>query len=157
MRPTRLPCTHKIASALARSLLVTCALLLTACGSGPRITFIPDGGSYTSEEVLERADEADTREASDLTAEEAPEARQRALATLRTRGESASEAADTITRVFPPDTASVPVLVEAARVDGRRVWLIVEAWGGREGPLDARRVWVVDSETDEVVSSATRR
>ncbi|MBE0476640.1 MAG: hypothetical protein IBX62_06050 [Coriobacteriia bacterium] len=148
---------HRCATRLRAlaAVAVLAPLLLTACRADPRIRYIPDGGTYTMEEALRRMEAADTGAARALSADEVPEARQAALAALRSIDASASALADLITSAFPFDTRSVPVLAEAAMVDGSEAWILVEAWGGREGALTSRRVWVLDRASGGVVSSAT--
>lgn len=131
------------------------ASLLLGCGARPDITFIPDGTSYTSDSVVALARTVDMGEAPKLDAEDAPQARADVLASLRSRNADASAFADLMTRTFASGTRSVPVYAEAATVDGRAAWVVVEAWGGSSGPLDKRRVWVLARDSGAVISSAT--
>lgn len=129
--------------------------LLVGCSQKPRIQFIPDGGTYTTDSAMEAARAVDIGAAADLDVEDAAEARQDALASLRSVEGSASAFADLFTKTFPADTRSVPVYAEGAEVDGRPAWIVVEAWGGRSGGLDKRRIWILTQGAGDVISSGT--
>lgn len=139
-----------------RFLLVIVAFaLLAGCAQKPRIQFIPEGGSYTTDAAMDAARAVDLSAVSALDTENVAEDRQDALASLRSSDGGASELADLITSTFAADTRSVPVYAEAATVDGRAAWIVVEAWGGRSGPLDKRRIWILARETGDIISSGT--
>jgi len=129
---------------------------LVACG-GPSVEFVDSDATYTSAQTQIVLEQTDTSRFEDDPTSEAVTLRSKALAQLRSQGESAASAADLITDTFPPQTRSVPVYVESAVVDGIPAYLIVEAWGPAEGALDRKRLWVIDAETGDVLFSAAAR
>lgn len=149
--PPRTP--HRTASILALIAL----LALAACSSAPSVSFVDRGASYTLREAEQRAKAVDAGAAGRVRVEDASAARQTALTGLRTQGALAGKAADLLTSAFPVGTRSVPVYAEAAKVDGRDAWIVVEAWGGRTGTLTLRRLWVFDRTTGAVASASTWR
>jgi hypothetical protein len=131
---------------------------LASCSSAPELVFDPDGeAEYTLEELEEYTAEADPAPAEGVVVSEAAETREQLLIELRTRGDEGRELATMLTEGFPPETASVPVLAEAAFVDGQEVWLVVEAWGDEEGELTHRRLWVFAREDGTLVHALSVR
>ena len=127
-----------------------------ACG-GPSVEFVESDTAYTSTQTQFVLERTDTSRFKDEPTSEAVALRSKALAQLRSQGDTAARAADLITDTFPPRTRSVPVYVERAVVDGVPSYLIIEAWGPAEGALDRKRLWVIDAETGDVVFSAAAR
>lgn len=84
-----------------------------------------------------------------------PALREERLLDLRANGSEASQLADALTRDFPSETASVPLLIEKATVDDTDVWLVVEAWGAKDGELSRRRLWVLDRATFSVLAASS--
>lgn len=121
--------------------LVT-VFVLSACAGQARVTYIPDGGAYTVEDLSGALAESDPGSAARVKAEDALAARQEALADLRTHGDDAARLADTLTSEFPTDSTAVPYSVEVATFDGEPAWIVFEAWGDAGEALDSRRVWV---------------
>lgn len=122
------------------TLLATVAL--TACGSASRVTYIPEGAAYTSESIVAALEASDAGPASRVTAEEAPEVRQAALADLRTNGDEAARLADMLTAEFPSDVLAVPYAVEHGTYEGEDAWIVFESWTGEGPDLSGRRIWV---------------
>ena len=144
-----------MATVLAAALLVSG---LTSCSSGPELVFNPEGDTeYTLEELEEYTADADTSPAGGVDVSEAAGAREELLIELRTSGDEGTALATMLTDGFPPETASVPVLAEAAVVDGQDVWLVVEVWGDDEGELVHRRLWVFDQEDGTLVHALSVR
>lgn len=132
------------------------ALVVTAAGCahrGPQ--FVDENRTYTMSNVSGVLDVADTSPLKTVPVSESQRLRHNALASLRSEGKRASAAANLITSIFPPDAKAVPVYVERAHVDGRAVFLIVEAIGPHDGDLKDKRLWVVDTKGD-VLFSATK-
>lgn len=88
---------------------------------------------------------------------EAQELRQSALASLREKGAAQSDLANLLTEMFPQDPRSVPYYAEAANVDGKNAWIVLEIWGPEGGNLDNGRMWVFDRNSGEVMTSTTYR
>ena len=131
-----------------------CALvLLSACTPQITVTYVPEGGSYTADDLDQVLDAANLGSTADLSTEEAPKARQEALASLRLHGDDASALADSLTRDFPVDVASVPVVVERGEYEGAPAWIVVEAWGDAGEQLAHRRVWVFSFDTRDVIAA----
>ena len=139
---------------LTRSTRVIVALIalvaLVACGRAG-LEYIPNGSTYTLKQAEEMASSVALLGVDSISAEEALKLRQERLSELRAEGTGPSRLADTLTRDFPSDTSSVPIRVESATVDGRSVWLVVEAWGDKDGSLTRRRLWIFDSTSFVVV------
>lgn len=133
------------------------ALALAGCGRDTVIVYMPEGGSYTLAEAGDVARSVDVTPLEKVTSEEVSDTRQEYLTDLRGHGADASLVADALTRDFPLDTAAVPLLVEAAEVDGHQVWLIVEAWAEDGGTLSHRRLWLLDRDTLDLVDSMSFR
>lgn len=139
-----------IAVALALPLLVSCA--------PSRAPLLVHGDDLTMQQAMDVARTADVSKVKDVDVEDASEARSQALVAIRREGgEEAGRLADLLTRDFPENTRSVPVLVEDATVDGVPAWIVVEAWGGRTGRLTHRRVWVFSRDNGRLLRSASFR
>jgi hypothetical protein len=129
------------------------AASLVACGTAARLTFIPDGGSYTVEDLPALLASADLSAVSSTTTEDGSRLRQEMLTSLRRQGDDAAALADTLTREFPPEVTSVPVVVERATYDGSPAWIVIESWGEEGGTLSHRRLWVFSYEERAVVAA----
>ena len=131
-----------------------CALvLLGACTARTTVNYVSEGGSYAAEDLDRLLTTVDLGSIAGLSAEEAPKARQEALASLRLHGDDASALADSLTREFPVDVASVPVIVERGEYEGAPAWIVVEAWGDTGEQLAHRRVWVFSFDTRDVIAA----
>jgi hypothetical protein len=120
--------------------------------------FDPEGDAeYTLDELESYTAEADASPTDGVDVSEAAEVREELLVELRTSGDDGAAVATMLTDGFPPETASVPVLAEAAVVDGQDVWLVVEAWGDDEGELTHRRLWVFDQKDGALVHALSVR
>jgi len=144
---------------VALAALVALAVLTPAagCSRGPSARYVADGGAHTLADVERSAAGVSLGDAAAVKVEDAPRVRQQVLARLRSNGASAGQAADLMTREFPVETKAVPLHVEAATVDGKAVWIVVEAWADRTGDLKYRRLWVFDRTTSYVLDSKTYR
>lgn len=118
------------------------ALAVSSCASTSEVNFIPEGGSYAASDLEQALVESDAGASAEVTADDAPEVRQDALANLRTHGEQAAELADLLTREFPADVTAVPYQVELGTYEGEQAWLVYEAWGEPDSELSFRRIWV---------------
>lgn len=135
-------------------------LLLTtaACGSPSHVTFIPEGGSYKVGDLISTLDAANPPAAhARVSPEDIPEARQEALADLRSQGDDAAALADTLTSQFPHDVAAVPFSVERGQLDGRPAWIVIESWGDPGGQLEFRRLWVFSYDDLSVLAAHSIR
>lgn len=128
-------------------------LSLAGCASGTP-AFVPNGGEYTHDEALAMARDEDASEHAGRPVSEAPRLRQEFLSDLRLQDEPGPTFAELYTAVFPAPARAVPVRVEAATVDGRSAWLIIEVWGPEGGRLENRRLWILDRESGQVISSS---
>ncbi|MBF4509766.1 MAG: hypothetical protein ISP10_04720 [Aeromicrobium sp.] len=142
---------------LALSVLLVVALTLTGCGGADIVTYIPDGGSYTSEDLTEALRTADLRSVASVAPDEIAQTRQSALAELRQNGDEAAALADVLTSDFPTDVLSVPVHIEVAEFEGRSVWLVIEASADDDGSLTSRRLWVFARDSLDLLAAISGR
>lgn len=117
-------------------------LMLVACTSASRVTYIPEGSPYTAEGLVEALEASDAGPASRVTADEALELRQSALADIRANDDQAARLADMLTAEFPTDVLAIPYAVEHGTYDGEDAWIVFEAWTADGPTLSGRRVWV---------------
>lgn len=129
------------------------AALLVACAPRVALSYLPEGGSYTAADVGQVLDRSELARAAKVPTDEAPALRQQALASLRRHGEDAAALADTLTRDFPADAASVPLVVERATFEGKPAWVVAEVWGDAGGTLSHRRLWVFSYDDRAVIAA----
>lgn len=144
---------HRYAPVLA----VLAALAISGCAEQARVTYIPEGGAYTADDLSAALDDSDPGSASRVTAADALTVRQEALADLRTHGDDAARLADVLTSEFPADTAAVPYAVEIGAFKGEPAWIVFEAWGDVGEPLTHRRVWVFSRDDLSVLAADSVR
>ncbi|MCX8006637.1 MAG: hypothetical protein N3B11_00775 [Coriobacteriia bacterium] len=144
---------HMIPVAVAWALL---AVIATGCAS-TTLRYRDGNRALTRENVVEIARETDLGEVGKASASEAQDLRTQALTELRSHGQDAQRLADALTAQLPSDYAGVPVYVEAANVEGRACWIVVEARpaSDSESRLSSRRYWVFDRDDFAVVESGT--
>lgn len=130
-------------------------LVLAGCGR-PAVRFIPEGGQYSLPDARAKARTLSSPYSHTAT-DDAADARKTALVGLRREGTVGAEAADILTARFPSDASGVPYYVEAATINGRAAWFVVEATPGSDGKLSARRLWVLDRKTGTVRTSSAIR
>lgn len=138
------------------TLLVATLMLVTGCADSG-LEYIPSGGTYSMQEAQTLASNTSIDAVKDTKTSDAPALRSKRLATLRAEGPDGTALADALTLDFPSDTASVPLRIESALVDGDAVWLIIEAWGDKGGTLTHRRMWLLDRQDLQVVGSSSFR
>ncbi|NTU71077.1 MAG: hypothetical protein HGB10_04575 [Coriobacteriia bacterium] len=130
------------------------ALAMTGCGvDGP--TWADKGAVYDNDSALEVQSGVDTSALAEKPTADSAKLRHQALAALRRQGESASAAADLLTKTFPSDINGVPVYVERCTFSGAPAVLVVEATGPKDGKLSSTRLWVV-SDTGEILFAGSR-
>lgn len=144
-----------IRSGMTAALAVALCLVLAGCSTS--FEYVPDGGEYTLAQTQELAQDTPLGKAAEIRTADANAERVERLTELRGHGEVADALADALTSDFPPEHAAVPLLVEAATVDGKPAWVIVEAWGEEDGNLSHKRLWVLDRATYAVVASSSFR
>lgn len=138
----------------ALMLLLAATVALVGCTArGPVLE--TDGAPLDTAGVEQLAKAADLAPADGIDVEQAPDARTRVLAELRTRGAIGDRAASLLTAGFPERTAAIPVLVRVCTVDGRRAIVVVEAYGSAAGPLTHRRLWVFDAKTGAIIRASS--
>lgn len=142
-------------AALLAGVLLATTLVLASCCAAKSVQWIPDGEPLTRADIERLARTADISSASDLTTEEAPDARAEVLVWLRRQGPDGERSASLLTQGFPERTASVPVHVQIASLEGTRSLVVVEAYGGASGKLTRRRVWVFDFQSGQLTDSAS--
>jgi len=123
------------------------AVLLASCAPAHRVTYIPEGGSYTVDDLARLLDEADLGAAVRIDTSDAVDERQSTLADLRREGDDTGRLADTLTLDFPADLATY---------EGAEAWVVIEAWGEEGGSLTHRQLWVL-SYDDGAVLAALRK
>jgi hypothetical protein len=138
----------------ALCLLLLTALVVPGCASPSRVTYIPEGGSYTAGDLADALDDTDPGAAARVKSDEAAEVRQESLANLRRMGDEAAALADMLTSQFPTDTTAIPYRVERGLFDAQPAWIVYEAWGDPGEALSGRRVWVF-SQSDLAVLAAS--
>lgn len=141
---------------VAALLFVTVAAV-TGCDR-TEITFVSEGASYTLSEVEEvHAAVTPPPSVAGRPVADAPELRRDALTALRARGGEPAELADFLTELTSGGDRSVPYYGEAATVDGKESWVVLEAWGAEGAALDSTRLWVFERGTGAIVYSSARR
>lgn len=133
------------------------ALSAVGCASASRVTYIPEGASYTAESLAESLEASDAGSAADVTTEEASDVRQSALADLRSHGDEAARLADVLTSEFPAGVAAVPYAIEHGSYEDQDAWIVFEAWGDAGGTLSSRRVWVFANDDLAVLAAQSAR
>lgn len=144
-------------SAFGRTALMlglAAAVALSGCGAR-KLVLETDGAPLDAAGVARLAKTADLAPADGIDVSQAPDARTRVLAELRTRGEIGDRTASLLTTGFPERTAAIPVLVRACTVDGRKAIVVVEAYGSAAGPLTHRRLWVFDANTGAIIRASS--
>lgn len=136
--------------------LVSIGLLSAwGCSSSTRISYIPDGGAYTADDLGEVIDSTDPGDTRGLPADEVGASRQEALANLRTHGQEAGALADALTHQFPVDVNAVPIEVRSATYEGAPVWIVVESWGDAGQALSSLRLWVFSANDLTLVTAVS--
>lgn len=136
-------------------LVLLAALAVPACAAQARITYIPEGGDYTTEDLPDALNDPAPRSISRVAADDAPAIRQEVLADLRTHGDEAARLADVLTSDFPAGTAAVPYAVEIGTFEDEPAWIVYEAWGEAGEPLTLRRVWVFSRDDLSVLAASS--
>ena len=140
---------QRVASVIA---LIALAIALSGCSSA-EMTYVAAGGTYTGVTVGELATTIDEPSFAGASAEQAEDLRHNQLADLRSQGDSQATLADILTEDFPSTSTSAPYYAEAAVVDDRDTWVVLEMWGSPGGTLDRQRLWVLERESGEIVLS----
>jgi hypothetical protein len=143
-------------AACAAIVALAAALVLTGCVPAKPV-FDLSGAPLTVAQAESLAKSADLASVASVDVAHAPQARQRVLADLRATGATGDRAATLLTKGFPPDAASVPVLVRVGAVDGRTCLIAVEAWGDASGALTHRRLWLFDFGTEQLIKAGSYR
>jgi hypothetical protein len=55
----------------------------------------------------------------------------------------------------PEGAAAITVEVRPGTARGRKIWILVQAWGYRGKTTDKARVWLIDASTGRIVDSAS--
>jgi hypothetical protein len=127
--------------------------ILAACSRLGTVTYIPDGGSYTSEDLEGLLASADLGRTAETPVNEAVALRQEALADLRQYGDEAADLADALTSDFPADLPAVPITVELGMFEGAPAWFVTEAAADADGTLTYRRLWVLSRSDRSVIAA----
>lgn len=139
---TRLPAVFAIIALLASSVGCT----------GRPVQFVDAGRSYTASTVDDLIANTSSGGLAAQKTEDAPALRQRALVSLRRASGRAPQAAELLTAIFPASTTAVPYYVERATYEGTDAWIVLEARGRPGGTLADRRLWVIDTTGNVMVS-----
>jgi len=137
--------------------LLVAASTLTGCADRAQFTYKDLGRELSSADVRRVYVDIAKPPFLGTPVTEAPELRQSALISLREKGAAQSDLANLLTEMFPQDSRSVPYYAEAAGVDGKNAWIVLEIWGPEGGNLDNGRMWVFDRDSKEVMTSTTYR
>lgn len=138
--------TYRFRRGAVAALLGLGLILAWGCSSPARISYIPEGGSYTAEDIGGVLDDVSPGEIAEAPTTEIGQLRQEALADLRTHGDDAAALADALTHQFPVDVNAVPIEVRAGAYEGQPAWIVVESWGAPGERLSSVRLWVFSSE-----------
>src|SRR5574340_1212365 len=142
---------------LALCLVLATSLAAASCASPARVSYIPEGRSYRAADLVTALEDADPGRTSRIAAGEIGEARQQALADLRSKGEEASLLANTLTSEFPTDVAAVPFRVERGTYEGKPAWIVFEAWAEPGESPTHRRLWVFAIDDLSVLAAQSLR
>ncbi|MDY0341473.1 MAG: hypothetical protein RBS17_09730 [Coriobacteriia bacterium] len=144
---------------LRRSVIATLISLALVsawgCSSPTRISYIPEGGSYTANDLTGILDATDLDKTASIPVDDIDETRQEALADLRTHGDDAAALADTLTHQFPVDVNAVPIEARAVTYEGQPAWIVVESWGEAGEQLSSARLWVFSAEDHSLITAAS--
>jgi len=135
--------------------IATCVFVMLAlfgCRATTDVTYVAEGGQYTSQELSTLAASVSSPSFTGEPISEASTLRKQALTSLR-RDDATTPVADLLTQAFPGDARAVPYYVERAEVDGRDAWVVIEVWGSPGGTLDKSRIWAFDAATSDVIVS----
>ncbi|MCK8115682.1 hypothetical protein [Anaerosoma tenue] len=132
-------------------------MLASACTSSTRVTYIPDGASFGASDLTLMLESVQIEDAHDIDPNDAQQARQDALADLRTYGDDAAALADALTTDFPADVNAVPVEVWSATYEGEPAWVVIEVWGDPSEDLRYRRMWIYSADDMSLVSAHSIR
>lgn len=143
-------------SRTALMFLVVASIALAGC-SVHKVVLETDGAPMDSASVEQLAKTADLSPADGIDVAQAPAARMRVLADLRTRGKMGDRAASLLTAGFPERTTAIPVFVRACAFEGRSALVVVEAYGSTTGPLTHRRLWVFDVNSGAIIRASSYR
>lgn len=138
--------THRIrVHALALALALSASLPLAGC-KAPVATFADEGRAYQASSLDGVLEAIDPGALANEKSSEAPRLRHEALVALRKQGDSATRAADLLTRTFPTATRAVPYYVESVDYEGTDAYVVIEATGREAGRLADRRLWVISED-----------
>lgn len=132
-------------------------MLSSACTSPMRLTYIPDGASFGASELTRVLESVEIGDAYDIDPQDVQQARQHALADLRTYGDDTAALADALTTDFPADVNAVPVEVWSATYEGEPAWVVIEVWGDPSEELRHRRMWIYSADDMTLVSAHSIR
>ncbi len=121
------------------------------CTSRP-VQFVDAGRSYNASTVDSLVTNTSSGDLAAQKTEDAPALRQQALISLRRSSGRAPQAAELLTAIFPASTTAVPYYVERASYEGTDAWIVLEARGRPGGTLADRRLWVIDTAGNVLVS-----
>lgn len=142
---------NRVAGVLAVSVLL--ALAVGCKPASPR--YVDEGGAYDRKSVMRLLSSiGETKGLAETPVSQATEGRHQAMSALRAGGGSAANAAELMTRVFPPATAAVPYYVESASYEGTSAVVILEAMGRKGGNLSDKRLWVISLDGDVLISAS---
>lgn len=137
------------------ALVLSVAFLAVACGRAS-LRFVDSNRVMSRVEAVELARSVDLR-LHGAPSSDATKLRTTALTELRSHGEAAQALADALTASLPSDYPGVPAYIEAANVDERDCWIVVEVKPSVEDSttLSGRRYWLLDRVTLDVIESGT--
>lgn len=141
-----------IKSTLFALIVLLIGALVAGCSASTDVELVDSGRSLDRAEVTAVIQSADPGKLAERPAEDAPGLRSEALSSLRRKGGTGRAAAELITTSFPSTAQGVPFYVERAVVDDVDAWIIVESVGRRGETLDGRRLWVLGSEGNVILS-----
>lgn len=138
-------------SRLAWVVVMLCGVLLLSACTAAGIEFVETSKDYDAAGLETLLEATSSPELAQHSVDEISALRREALIDLRSQSAEGARAADLITRTFP-DVAAVPFHVQTAKVEGTDAVLLIEAVGGEDGSLTARRLWAMNGQGDVLLS-----
>ena len=140
--------------AMSVALMFALAAMLTGCGTSWPV-YDTSSADYDRASAFDLCATDAPNELMRANTASASELRHQALTRLRARNPRSSGAAELITRTLPEAQGGVPYMALWALYEGEEALFVVEAIGPAEGTLSDKRLWVL-STTGDVLLSGVR-
>lgn len=145
---------NRLRSARTTASALLAVVALCACAPGTPI-FVDENAAYSAETIIGVLERTDPGKLVGRPTDDAAGLRREALVALRTKGGTASKAADLLTSTFADLSPGVPYYVERATFEGDQAVVVAEVIGPRGGRLEDVRIWVI-ADSGDILYSGTR-